>query len=303
MNQTNNINESYWSGTEQKQMRRERRQMSLFDSWVKKYRNNVEGTLFDVFSLAIGLGVYQKTVVYDAGFFDNSRLELDDYLSPELFFYGLCKLKYIIIRCKKGDEEAVKAYSKRQETYKDAVDGISQKDINDFLFITYSTIVNEFKCDEDCLSIQCYCLQKELKKVLAKNDSRDFVKDTVALFDKTRYDGKILTVKEYYEFCKKYVLDGGIEQEEESLLNIKQLSEKYNQIREKLSEKVLGQEVAVRKFVQGLFNGEINQNKKSPNASFLFVGPPGVEQVKPCLQRPWLLKLIAHLLPVPVLIL
>ncbi|MBR1393699.1 MAG: AAA family ATPase [Ruminococcus sp.] len=48
-------------------------------------------------------------------------------------------------------------------------------------------------------------------------------------------------------------------------------------LRKEISEKVLGQDSAVRKFIQEIYSSELKEkNSKGPRATFLFVGPPGV---------------------------
>ncbi len=55
-------------------------------------------------------------------------------------------------------------------------------------------------------------------------------------------------------------------------------SERYERFRSELSDRIIGQDPAIQKFLKGLFNGELRAEgkKNCPEASFLFVGPPGV---------------------------
>lgn len=72
-------------------------------------------------------------------------------------------------------------------------------------------------------------------------------------------------------------------------------SDKYEHLRSELSDKVVGQDPAIQKFLRGLFNGDIREESKKngPQASFLFVGPPGVgktflaKNAAELLDRPW----------------
>ena len=56
------------------------------------------------------------------------------------------------------------------------------------------------------------------------------------------------------------------------------LSSKYEHLRSELSERIIGQDPAIQKFLRGLFNGELRKEEKKngPESCFLFVGPPGV---------------------------
>ncbi len=56
------------------------------------------------------------------------------------------------------------------------------------------------------------------------------------------------------------------------------LSSKYEYLRNELSKRIIGQDPAIQKFLRGLFNSELRkeERKNGPEASFLFVGPPGV---------------------------
>lgn len=61
---------------------------------------------------------------------------------------------------------------------------------------------------------------------------------------------------------------------------VDELSQRLRHLREELLAKVFGQDHAVQAFVEGLFNAEVvagaDQQRKSPQAIFVFAGPPGV---------------------------
>ena len=57
-----------------------------------------------------------------------------------------------------------------------------------------------------------------------------------------------------------------------------EMASKYGKFQNKLLKRIVNQDVAVRRFAQGLFGGKIGNDEKKdgPESSFLFVGPPGV---------------------------
>ena len=82
-------------------------------------------------------------------------------------------------------------------------------------------------------------------------------------------------------FCIRYIRDSlnkeSYNEDSGYLISLFNLTNKYVSLRKKISSEVICQDTAVRKLLQGLYNGEFKiENRDAPEAVFLFVGPPGV---------------------------
>ena len=129
--------------------------------------------------------------------------------------------------------------------------------------------------------------------VCRNNPDRDFVDALKRLFETRDQQGKPLFAGSLIEFSIIYKrknppkeevdLEKKMEEEkiDESLKTKKvflQTAEYYHNFQADILKKVISQDLAVRKFVQGMFEGKLRnlENLNNPESSFLFVGPPGV---------------------------
>ena len=86
----------------------------------------------------------------------------------------------------------------------------------------------------------------------------------------------VIHIGNLIKYCMRYMENNP--SENEHIRTFAELTTDYAELRKKIAGEVLCQDAAVRKFLQGLFNGEFRDERyiDSPKSVFLFVGPPGV---------------------------
>lgn len=89
---------------------------------------------------------------------------------------------------------------------------------------------------------------------------------------------KALSFEDLVDFVMSYGEDEYGVKCEQPAENFEQLSTFYSELRKNILARVFGQDAAVEKFIQGLFTGRTSKKSsvEGPEATFLFVGPPGV---------------------------
>ena len=100
-----------------------------------------------------------------------------------------------------------------------------------------------------------------------KDYKKRFTKELLQYFEDSK---KPITYLELLEFSMGY-----LEKERE---DYNYYSKKYYGLYERLNKKVISQDIALQKFVKGLYTADISKGKRKdmPYATFLLAGPPGV---------------------------
>lgn len=248
--------------------------MSSIESWVKKYRSNVDGNIFHALSIAIKMTYFQNVVHSGAGSLEKNSTDLDDLLFPELYFVGISWIQMI-----SRDEQLLEldAFKTYKHDFKDCTREINERKHMNFLDSFYGDFQLDAPINLARIEVQVEKMSEIAKKKLRNRDIA-FSIATRKLFDEAYGSKGYVSCEDYLQFCRDWV-EGNIDQnQDEQTLDIRELAQKYTRIRQEISEKVFCQDAAIRKFLQGLFTGEMRgrDDKRSPEASFLFVGPPGV---------------------------
>ncbi len=103
----------------------------------------------------------------------------------------------------------------------------------------------------------------------------------------------------YLKYNQEFMLEkNGIKKTDRYVSNLEELAQTSTKLYDTLHQKIVGQDFAIEKFVQGYINAKLatNQKKEKPAASYLFAGPPGVGKT-------YLARSSAEVLNMPVKIL
>ena len=107
-----------------------------------------------------------------------------------------------------------------------------------------------------------------------KNHEGDKESDETPLFSDEEIDGMLESI--LGEIGKKPKKEK--KKTENEITSIDELSEKYDNLYNLMTKRVLGQDMAIMQYVRECFQSELIrvEGKKGPKATFLFAGPPGV---------------------------
>lgn len=115
---------------------------------------------------------------------------------------------------------------------------------------------------------------------MLRHDNKDFIDDLRDLLDKAVDNREYVVFGRIIDLCLDYV-EGKIDSKSivdgvGKELNFPALAKDYYEFEAQISDKIKGQDVAVKKFLRGLFHSQMDGEKKGPKATYLFMGPPGV---------------------------
>jgi len=277
--------------------------MATAFTWIWKYKKYVDDHVWSMAGMVLwDYSAGPKVAGKDGK--DSREFEIDDLLRPELFILGFLESIYFakIFRenlieisddLKSGnmktEEFCVKIDSYiKNERFRDMV--ISCREISDevkkeeqeklielFMRIYHFEYKKKDEDDEDPLGAFCEWYKKAVwQYVTAKKDKdREFIDEMKKYFMNPRSTGHLISPREMLYFCLDYMK---VKEKEEKSFDFVKLSQKYTGLQKEISERVIGQDTAVRRFIQELFNAQLRKNEKQhgPEGSFLFVGPPGV---------------------------
>ena len=271
--------------------------MATLQSWIWKYKAYVDEEVWSM----IGLYLNRYSLdIFGPGreHKDARELDLDKYLRCELFIMGFLET-YDIYNCK---------FEKYEEVLEDYKNGkINSKKLHYILtdldrkypkvFVS-EQVVRKMSGEEEAKKFFDFLL-KIFHIDNSKNDftpgtvcnwyercvwqhiyarkgrDKDFAEELRRFFVSAKEDGKRKTPLDVLFFCIDWMK---VREKKENDIDIFSVSETYANMQKAITEKVICQDSAVRKFVQGLFNGQVklDEDRLSPEATFLFVGPPGV---------------------------
>ncbi|MBR1855012.1 MAG: AAA family ATPase [Lachnospiraceae bacterium] len=280
--------------------------MATFFSWRWKYRKYVDDTVWAM--LCLGLeDIYGRVSGIDPGklWRDGREFELDPWLSPENFFMGFleaCVMKDLIcgtmeefsedLQNGSMDKEEVLAelatifktdyFKDKTITAKEVMDTFPGEKEKAFLLKAIRTIYHykpqsgEIQKDAD-IEEMCKWFHKVRNYFFVKTESdKAFGDELRKCFLSAKEGGRMITACDVLFFCLDFLKVK--EKEEVKRLDFAALSEYFVHLQKGITEKVICQDTAVRKFIQGLFNGRLRKEDElsGPEGTFLFVGPPGV---------------------------
>jgi len=275
--------------------------MNKLSDWMtEKYAHCVDEDIWQVIAYGVFYLLPMRTQVYGVGRIN--EIDLDLYLRQELIFLGLFGMldlddyyqsKFSTLRELDLPDEVIKSL----EDQKYFLSRFFQRQfpnkkwddfVRDFCY-NHDLVYGEIIEDEEGKAIE-FC--KECIRCEMNERPNYFVKKTKELFDEYAAEGKMITLEQYIDFTLEYMPEylDYVEEEAEVIYGedglpvvlepneFKEISSYYSNLRKQLSLKVIGQDPAVKKFVQGLFAAKLNNRETQcgPEASFLFVGPPGV---------------------------
>ncbi len=264
--------------------------MAQLASWIEQYRLKVSPAVWEM--VIRSLKTFDQSVTDVESKQDIETAELDEVLCPELFIDGYLNIM-ADLEGLEWQEEELDIRDRYVRVSREVGTRVHKKLLTDLNFIY--NMDAETAADMDTLS-EWY--GRRLMKSLNRGIDPDFKQELMRLFtgkeeEKGPADaGKVLEFCVYY--LKRLINDDVIEEPDGEDV-YERLFRKYSRLRKELCETVVSQENAVRKFVQGLFSGELrNQQKRNaPQNTFLFVGPPGVGKT-------FLAKTAAEMLDRPV---
>ena len=271
--------------------------MSTFYSWIWKYKAYVTEETWSMIGLYLERYSHSPFGPGRQGK-DARELDLDKFLRCELFIMGFLET-YAIYRfeldsinsvfedykkgvCNEREAFGVLADIAKKREKKDiaarVIRGMGGEENAEQVFgILLKIFKVEKKDDEDIWQkVSDWYDKKVWQYVYAKRGKDEEFSDELKKFLLTpKESGHRINPLDILYFCFEY-LKG--KEEEEEKLDLFSISEKYAELQKGITEKVICQDSAVRKFVQGLFNGRIKpeEERTAPEATFLFVGPPGV---------------------------
>ncbi len=288
--------------------------MSSFSSWVNKYRYSTTRGVWTLIARAAFRYAKRTEYIGKEPRFD-VIFDLDEILCPELIFNGFINIvaDYTTIQKELQDENyytekwepegtgysVLKEYRERELALLRIIDELEsllpnpiktnrplkevmesfENGIEKRALRWISEVFGYKKYDGSDVSLYDFAdwFDELLDYRLTLDMDREFSK-SLGRFLKVPFKNKKETVISplgLVNFCVDYLTH---EREEKTKIKLSKISEDYADLIKELSAEVVCQDTAIRKFVQGLFNGELRNedNLTGPQASFLFVGPPGV---------------------------
>ena len=284
--------------------------MSILKTWYEKYRYNTTPAVWDF--IALSALMFNEKIYFGDGLQDSPALmKIDRFICPEMFFQGYLELVYhdAAHQFFQESKENIDAdepeweMNAREKMFFDLASlaqgesssrfacikmgaDISQEDykryLDRILRIYEKRTDNSDGFDEPDLHDRIYNTMQYIKGFVrwkATNGSNkkfcaDFEEFLAAPAKEKTWD--VIHIGNLIKYCLRYMENNP--SENEHIRTFAELTTDYAELRKKIAGEVLCQDAAVRKFLQGLFNGEFRDERyiDSPKSVFLFVGPPGV---------------------------
>lgn len=251
--------------------------MSTFANWYSEYKLYTD----DLIWIVIEKGISCLKSVYIYGDTNYKDIDLSEVLCPELIYVGVL---FMWDRCARMEDEEF--------------DYISEQSKEELLACRFANAVDydrmesflNFLCKEYCpgkqflnRSNRMHNLKNSLvdiyKQRLRYNNrnSNVFFESTKRLFDTYKEKRDEIAFFTFLKLCEEFQYEEKTDNEEDTIV-FSELSQYYVNLRNQLSETIICQDAAIRKFVQGLMKGRMrtDTDNSGPEATYLFVGPPGV---------------------------
>ncbi|MCR5012751.1 MAG: AAA family ATPase [Lachnospiraceae bacterium] len=274
--------------------------------WETRYRAHVEEYFWDI----LKRGLYQCEVKYTDGrlilsegvYCKSPKLihvgpMLEELLLPQVLFIGLINeaghtiidlLDWDKIILNKTEQITMDEYwsfllDEEDCCFTKVINVLSdeiKEYIKNYIFSNFEKAISQAETVKDnnseaklfFLHIPVESLRKEVFE-LRKMDSNQFFGIVKNMLEKAKNDHTILAVAEIIETAYREMKTPSAKQQDVNLSDTGYLAD----LRNRICEKISGQDPAVREFISGLFEGQLSLGKKEgPMCTFLFVGPPGV---------------------------
>ncbi len=285
--------------------------MSVFKTWYDKYRYNTTPPVWELLGLSIVM--FNQNIYFGNGLQDHSsNYPPDRVLCPELICEGY--LKSVILNDAftvleetedhvfEGDDDPEWNLNKREEKFFRLAQhpsvkqsGVAYEEMRQdasanqhaellrYLIKLFGQVGNmqkntKYDSTIDQISDIAQNLEAYLRWKITNGDDKRFCKalEQFLAFPATKKSTDVINIYSLVKFCINYILTN--KKTEEHVRTFADLTNEYMELRKKIAGEVICQDAAVRKILQGLFNGEFKDNttSDSPRSVFLFVGPPGV---------------------------
>ena len=274
--------------------------MSLFYNWRNRYRIYADDTVWNL----IGYGIYEYASAVPMLQFsgrDAKSIDVEDLLRPESIFHGFF-ISAVLAESYDGHigefAEQLIDFSrdpKNKPIDSDQMEAKISKLLEEYKLLN-DTGKNIFAVIGDPDGIRQYILRKYgnrknltdwcdllnwYKKVRDRNvakfgGDRDFVAKLETFFVRAGKQACVLNANDVLRFTIDY--QSAKVEEVSDRLSFEEISRYYVDLQKKITQKVICQDTAVRKFVSGLFDGKLRKKEDAnePENCYLFVGPPGV---------------------------
>ena len=195
---------------------------------------------------------------------------------------GVKDIMLVYDRITRDDEKDAKAERKRLVTIEQLYYGkyrFALKAISKRFDYTFRDYMPYYWAD------QCYTCSKEYKKLFTEELLRYFEKKYKQSIEVNSEGGvELLTYDDILKFSIDYLEknpdyhNNAFTKKDDTKKDFTDFSEKYYGLYKRLNEKVISQDIALQKFVRGLYTADISNGRRKdmPYATFLLAGPPGV---------------------------
>ena len=284
--------------------------MSIFKTWYEKYRYNTVPAVWELFGLSI-LPFNQRVHFAEELQDEADVYRVDRILCPELFFGGFLRMVLYDFAHEEfwntaehqgvGDESW--EMNSREKLFfelaRDNVEGSTSKkaiaiilsdlsgddysDVLEYILGVYEAVRDDDPDDDPVTFTErvrrtCDRLESYTRWKVSNGDNRKFCAALEEFLQAPSLDkdSDVIHVRNLIAFCASYV--SGNPEEAQMNRSFSDIITEYSDLRKKVVKDVVAQDSAVRKFINGLFNGEFRDKTvfDAPRATFLFVGPPGV---------------------------
>ena len=273
--------------------------MASLYTWIWKYKKYVHDTVWNMAGLVLNEYTGGPCGVGKEGK-DSREFDVDEILHPELFILGYLEALYFKRIFKAAIKELTESFidgeKDEEQFYEEVVDflenegvknrakvaeaiieGIPEEEQDKFLDLFIRIYHFEGDVSLDSLDEFCKWYKRAVwEYVTAKREKeREFIDEMKRFFLEPKETGHLIRPRDMLYFCLDYMK---VKEKEENSFDFVKLSGKFTQLQKDITERVIGQDTAVRCFIQGLFNAQLRKNEKQhgPEGTFLFVGPPGV---------------------------
>ena len=223
-----------------------------YDIWKKQNSLFAGEDVWDLLEYGLSFVMNRISVI------KKDSLEIYDFLCPEYTLYSLITVYSIRESAIINDKSTIDAIA-------DLV--ISIGDIGksrEYIISKYSTSGSEFSWEEMKRAFEGF-----LPDQIAKNGGdRKYISKLESIFTEQGNISKV-TAHDLLNSTIDYLM---------TKRDFEKVANDIVDLHRKISDKVIGQDMAVRKFINGLFNGLLRStgHLTGPMGCYLFVGPPGV---------------------------